>query len=89
MLTKINRFGSFSEGDIAINIKFTLKLLFWHIETCFYHCRNFRHLIKATSSVLMTYWSDDVIVDFVITHISVNHCLGLAYDVIRPVRQYY
>ena len=27
-----------------------------------YSCRNFHHLIKVTSSVLMTYWSVDVIV---------------------------
>ena len=62
-----------------------LKLLFLHVLTRFYRCGHFRRLLKATSSILTTYLSDDVIVHvmkFVIALVSINRCLGLRINVV-------
>ena len=53
-----------------------------NFHTCFCRCRNCDHIIKAASSELKTYSSDDIIVHvkkFVFVLVSVNRCLDLTY----------
>ena len=61
------------------NLPIVLKLLVWHIQTCFYLCRRFHRFTEAPSSVLMTL--DDVIIHerkFVIALVSACHCVSVS-----------